>query len=745
VNLAAPTLCPAPPTVCVVICAYDMVRWDQLVAAVESVQAQSSPVEELVVVVDHNPELLVRAQQQWDGAPVRVVASDGDRGLSGARNTGVAAARSEVVAFLDDDAVAEPAWIGRLLEPYADAQVQACGGGVVPILGGPRPRWWPLEFDWVIGCSYAGMPGTRADVRNVIGANMSARRAAIVEAGGFPEGIGRVGARPVGCEETDLFIRVGRQAPGARIVYEPAARVHHHVPPTRLTWGYFRARCLAEGQSKALVAARVGRADALASERAHALRILPAGMLRAVRRGAPTRAVTIAAGLALATAGYVGGRLARRPPAPAPDPDLGAVRLVDVELTEAVADVDAGLSLSGRPYRRLALLVRVHRRPLGMVHVDLPAEGLDAGLVADAIWAQLDTAVQAHFVADGLAPPEKLTARGLGQDGPPPCDWRTKAGAGAPLASVVVTTCGGPSSRLHETLDDILAQTYPNLEVVVVDNRPTTSAVRAALDANFAGDERLRYAAEARPGLSHARNRGAAVAGGGIVAFTDDDVEIDRDWLARLVAGFDDPRVGCVTGLILPLELETPAQRLLEEFGGYAKGFERRVWDATEHRLASPLYPYTVGAFGSGANAAFRSDVLAALGGFDGALGTGTPARGGEDIDLYVTCVQQGWRIVYEPAALLRHAHLRDADALAAKIHDYGVGLGAMLTKHLLRSPASAAGLLVRVPRGVVYLLSSRSPKNASRTRRYPRSLAVAEVTGLLYGPVAYLRSRFAQ
>ena len=580
---------------------------------------------------------------------------------------------------------------------------------------------------------------------------MSARRSAIVEAGGFPEGIGRVGTRPVGCEETDLFIRLGRRIPGARIVYEPTARVHHQVPPSRLTWTYFRARCLAEGLSKALVAGRVGRADALASERAHALRVLPAGIAHAVRAGAPRRALAIASGLALTTAGYVGGRLG----APAGgDPDAGdpgradleAVRLVDIELTEALPDIDAGVSLGGHPYRKLELLVRVHRRPLGAVHIDLPAEGLDAGLVADAIWAHLDQAVQDHFLADGLLAPEKLTALGLVPAGPAPCDWRADFdGAGAPLATVVVTTCGGAGSRLRDTLGDVLAQTYPNFEVVVVDNRPGTSGVQSVFDATSAGDGRLRYAAEARPGLSHARNRGATVARGSIVAFTDDDVEIDRDWLARLVGGFVDPRVGCVTGLILPLELETPAQRLLEEFGGYAKGFEPRTWDAGENRSASPLYPYTVGAFGSGANAAFRSDVLTSLGGFDGALGAGTPARGGEDIDIYVTCVQQGWRIVYEPAALLRHAHLRDRTRSAAKVHDYGVGLGAMLTKHFLRSPASAAGLVARVPRGLVYLLSTRSPKNAARSRRYPRSLALAELTGILYGPVAYLRSRHAR
>jgi len=295
----------------VIVCAYDLGRWARTVDAVRSVLVQDAPVGEVVVVIDHNPELLERARAAWPDHPVRVVASGGAPGLSGARNTGVAAASSEIVAFLDDDAVAEPTWILRLLAAYSDPTVVACGGGVVPALGGRRPGWWPLEFDWIVGCSYLGLPTVRADVRNVIGANMSARREAVLEAGGFPEGIGRVGARPVGCEETDLLIRLAQRRPGARVVYEPTALVHHWVPPARLSWRYFRSRCLAEGLSKAQVAVRVGSDRALASERSYALKVLPRGMVMGVRAGTPMRAVAIAAGLTLTTAGYVGGRLGR--------------------------------------------------------------------------------------------------------------------------------------------------------------------------------------------------------------------------------------------------------------------------------------------------------------------------------------------------------------------------------------------------------------------------------------------------
>jgi GT2 family glycosyltransferase len=404
----------------------------------------------------------------------------------------------------------------------------------------------------------------------------------------------------------------------------------------------------------------------------------------------------------------------------------------------------------GGTYQDMRILVRLHGCALGSVSVHLPADGLGAAPIAASIWAEFAGAIREHCRRDGLEVPSELTAVGLRHLGEAPCSWRRAFGeAGSawpapPSATVVVTTCGGPGSRLHHTLRGVLAQTYPRFEVVVVDNRPTTSGVEQALEAAFPGESRLRYAAEPRAGLAHARNRGAAAAVGEIVAFTDDDVEIDPDWLGSLVAGFDDPRVACVTGLILPLELETGAQRLLEEFGGYAKGFERRTWDCGEHRPDSPLYPYTVGAFGSGANAAFRAAALADLGGFDGALGAGTLARGGEDIDIYVRCVQRGYRITYEPRAIVRHAHLREMADVRRKVRDYGVGLGAMLTKHLLLDRSSAAGVLSRVPAGAAHLLSAGSPKNASRSSTYPASLVLAELHGLLYAPVAYLRSRAA-
>lgn len=303
----------ASPTVAVVICAYTLDRWELIERSIASVEQQTIPAEAIIIVADHNDELRARAARRWPQHTV--VANAHSRGLSGARNTGVAAAAAELVAFLDDDATAEAAWLERSLGHFADARVAGLGGAVVPAWIGTRPAWYPAEFEWVVGCSYEGLPTSVAPVRNPIGANMVFRRAAIVDAGGFQEDVGRVGAIPVGCEETELSIRI--RTAGGVILYEPRAVVRHTVPEDRATVRYFVRRCRAEGRSKAVVARLVGSSDALSTERTYVTRSLPKGVLDALRsaaagpsRGAAlARAGAIPLGLAVTAIGYAEGRL----------------------------------------------------------------------------------------------------------------------------------------------------------------------------------------------------------------------------------------------------------------------------------------------------------------------------------------------------------------------------------------------------------------------------------------------------
>lgn len=302
----------------VVVCAYSEERAADLARAIGSVQNQSMAALETVLVIDHNQALLARAGREFPSATV--IPNAGRRGLSDARNTGVHAARGSVVAFLDDDAEAAPDWLARLADAYADAAVIGVGGYAEPLwAAGQRPRWFPEEFDWVVGCSYRGLPIKASPIRNFLGCNMSFRAEAFTIAGDFHTGIGRVGSRPVGDEETEFCIRLAKSAPGRLLIYEPAARVLHRVPPNRSTWRYFQSRCFSEGISKAIVSQLAGSRSALASERRYSLVTLPAGVVRSLlgvvlRRewAGPARAAAIVGGLAITTLGYIFGRVGGR-------------------------------------------------------------------------------------------------------------------------------------------------------------------------------------------------------------------------------------------------------------------------------------------------------------------------------------------------------------------------------------------------------------------------------------------------
>ena len=323
------------PTTAVVVCAYTMERWDDLVASLRSAAGQDPAPDELWLIVDHNADLLSRARLELGSEipNLQVAANGRKKGLSGGRNTALELVRSDVVVFLDDDAQAEPGWLRALSEPYHDPSVMAVGGVAKPrwpagSAGRPPTLPAPLgavdswivrgELDWVVGCTYAGQPDQTIEVRNLMGCNMSFRRAVFAGLGGFSEDLGRVGKTPLGCEETELCIRGTARSPGSRILFQPSARVHHHVSSDRLTWKYLRQRCFAEGVSKAAVSAMVGPHSALSTERDYVRRVLPSGLFRELRaaiggrRPAWGSALAIVVGLAWTVAGYARGRMSAR-------------------------------------------------------------------------------------------------------------------------------------------------------------------------------------------------------------------------------------------------------------------------------------------------------------------------------------------------------------------------------------------------------------------------------------------------
>jgi glucosyl-dolichyl phosphate glucuronosyltransferase len=326
------------PSISVVICVFTEKRWDDILAAVSSVRAQRHQPQEIIVSVDHNPELFDRLKQALPD--VVVIENQEDRGLSGGKNTGAARAGGDVVAYLDDDAVADRDWLALFAAGYDDEKVMGVGGRTLSLWPGSptareihadqaallrehtevgrRPRWFPEEFDWTVGATYKGM--VAGPVRNVLGGNASFRREAFEITGGFHTGIGRTHHknRPLGCEETEFCIRLGQRSPGAVMLFEDRAVIWHRVPAERARFRYFRTRCFAEGLSKALVARSVGSGDGLANERAHALKTLPRGVMRGVGdtfRGDPSglgRAGAITVGLGYTAWGYAVGTISTR-------------------------------------------------------------------------------------------------------------------------------------------------------------------------------------------------------------------------------------------------------------------------------------------------------------------------------------------------------------------------------------------------------------------------------------------------
>lgn len=319
-------------------------------------------------------------------------------------------------------------------------------------------------------------------------------------------------------------------------------------------------------------------------------------------------------------------------------------------------------------------------------------------------------------------------------------------------AAVTVVVCTlGRQPGLADTVRAVLGQDHRRLELVVVDNDPAsgrTAALLAGVD-----DGRLRVIPEPVRGLSAARNAGLAAAGGDLVAFTDDDAVPDPDWVTRLVEVLRADAggvVACVTGRVLSAATTSREQEWFEAAAIFDKGTERTAWSlgtATPPALGRPgrapeLLLMTAGVMGSGNNMAFRPAALRRLGGFDEALGAGSPAKGGEDLDVLRRVLLAGHVLVYTPDAVVRHTHRASHEALRRQMFDYGVGMSAVVTKLVVSGGRPARAVLTGLPAGVRRLVSPRSERNEKKPGGTPRDLLVAECAGYLAGPLLYARSR---
>jgi O-antigen/teichoic acid export membrane protein len=340
-----------------------------------------------------------------------------------------------------------------------------------------------------------------------------------------------------------------------------------------------------------------------------------------------------------------------------------------------------------------------------------------------------------------------------------------------PPISVVISTIVDRLDDLEKQIDRLTALDYPKYEVIIVDNRVKVPA-NDKLPEMIAG-KGVRLVAERRPGLSAGRNAGVRAARADIIAFTDDDVQVHERWLR----GFGEryarqPELEAVTGLVLPTELETPAQIWFESYyGGMAgeRSFEpltvapvrsavKNARMAATDRTGAVLreFPvYGIGGYGAGASMSFRKSAIQRVGGFDTALGAGSPAKGGEDLQMLIEVLWTGGTLGFEPTSIVQHKHRVHLEELEAQLYGNGVGLAALLTalvrhdkRHLVAMAAQAPVSATNKVRQMVDRLSGRGgAEEVSIATEVappppPASLASNEMRGFPRGPMAYRKAR---
>ncbi|GCE12659.1 glycosyltransferase [Tengunoibacter tsumagoiensis] len=427
------------------------------------------------------------------------------------------------------------------------------------------------------------------------------------------------------------------------------------------------------------------------------------------------------------------------------------VRIIEIELAQTDLPVIAAIDeQSQRDYRQALCVVRLHTYPVGIVEVALPPGGLEPSQYLPIIWQALKERINSHLQQDGFPMIETLPLCGPTIEGTAPCIEAREHFVDhpdTPFVSVIVPTHDRPT-RLANCLRALVGLHYPHFEIIVVDNAPSDNATADLVQQEFASHPLIRYVREEQQGVSWARNCGMWMARGSILAFVDDDVVVDQYWLVEMVRPFTLFKdVACVSGLVLPLKLDTPAQLWFEAYGGFNRGFVRKLFDLKDHRDPSFVYPYHAGALGAGGGSmAFTAQFLLGKGGFDTVLGGNGAIRSGEDMEVFFQVIKQGHILVYEPAAMAYHLHRTDYAALCKQIRGYGMSLSGYLTKCIIDDPLLLMDLLPRIPYGLLCMVLAKLKQNARFQRHkqgqgYPQELTTIELKGLLAGPFAYVKS----
>jgi glycosyltransferase involved in cell wall biosynthesis len=409
---------------------------------------------------------------------------------------------------------------------------------------------------------------------------------------------------------------------------------------------------------------------------------------------------------------------------------LSPIKVVDIELNQPLQDIK---DLAG--YAKLHALVRFHNTPIGYITVPVYGDFCPVNVIAKEIVDQHTRKILRELAYNGLADPmdgdgftvEKLLA------------WNPRKPEGAlPLVTVAVCTRNG-TDRLTLCLDSLKNLDYPALDLIVIDNAPTSERTKKLVKKKF---PQMRYVLEPRPGLNWARNRAILEARGEIIAYTDDDVVVDTHWVRALSQAFtENHKVMAITGLVVPFELETDAQILFEMYGGFGRGFERK-WYHRNKTYRINTYYIGSGACGTGANMAFRRSLFDLIGLFDPAMDVGTVTNGGGDLDMFYRVIHEGHLLLYEPRVIVRHRHRREYKKLKEQIANNGIGLSAHFVRNALnyhREFFKISGFWIW---WLFYWDVRRLFIHFSRPSLFPKDLVLAEFFGLFKGLFRYQRAR---
>lgn len=378
------------------------------------------------------------------------------------------------------------------------------------------------------------------------------------------------------------------------------------------------------------------------------------------------------------------------------------------------------------------VLVRLHGQPLGVLRCG--RRGYPAADLARRISRECSRRILRHLAGDALGAADGTIPDAL----PTRCPRFTDVEL--PRLTVAVCTRNG-AERLPSCLRALDALRYPasRIERLVIDNAPADDRLEHLLHRDH---PHIRYVAEPRPGLDWARNRAILEARGDIVAFTDDDVSVDEGWALAIGRAFgSDPDVEVITGLVVPDEIDSTAQRLFEDYGGFGRGFDRRYFRGRPGALAAARFAGS-GQFGTGANMAFRKTLFDRVGLFDPALDVGTATNGGGDLEMFFRVLKGGGTLLYEPSALVRHRHRTSYEALKVQLTNNGVGFYSHLVRSMLAHPDERGGLVRFGAWWMWWWNLRRLLWSYLRPGDFPRDLITAEIRGSLRGLTAYRRAR---